>query len=227
MSTQNLPAPVSDDWVPLLEVFSALIPYLVDPDEVVHDIRRALLTGAVHSLRRQTLDGGVSDDVLPRTFWRDIKLIAGRDPAKTGRDTIGLRPPKLDAAVIASIPRRDAIALRNAAEAPLYGIFYLHRAGCVETWPHLAPLLTPVRAAARLSKAKASVIRDEIRNVYDECQKNGTKPPNIKELAEPVEVRLRARGYMATAKRTMEIGKEKEFAERRGQQGKRWRGNKS
>jgi hypothetical protein len=73
-----------------------------------------------------------------------------------------------------------------------------------------------------LKFAKRLTIEDAITWVYDEAEKAGDKPPNIKQLAKPVRARLKALGYKPpSGRQVMEFGAAEKFAKRRGESGKR------
>lgn len=59
-----------------------------------------------------------------------------------------------------------------------------------------------------------------VRRVYDIADKEGEKPPNIREVAEPVQDLLRGNGYKASAIQIQEIAGRSEFAKRRRPRGK-------
>ena len=59
------------------------------------------------------------------------------------------------------------------------------------------------------------MIESEVRRVYDIADKEGKKPPNIKEVAKPVQDLLREKGYTTSAKQIQEIAESPEFAKRR------------
>jgi hypothetical protein len=70
-------------------------------------------------------------------------------------------------------------------------------------------------------QASDTVIRNEIGDVYDEAAAKGEKAPNVLELADQVQPRLKARGFHASKSRIREIGEE--FAHRRGPVGPHFR----
>ena len=65
------------------------------------------------------------------------------------------------------------------------------------------------------------LINIEITAVYDDAEKAGEKPPNIKELADIVFPRLEAKGFRTTKVRIMKLGDDKKHASRRRPIGKR------
>ena len=139
----------------MLEVFWALTHIVGDPEEALHDIRRELLSGQVRSLRRRPLSNGVEDCELDRSFWRDIKLFAGKD---CGRDTFGLRPKSnVDHSIISRC------------------IFYLHRADCLKTWPKLS-FSSPAAAPIEASRGNAGWIAEEARRM----KQDGEIPADIR-----------------------------------------------
>jgi hypothetical protein len=78
--------------------------------------------------------------------------------------------------------------------------------------PSEAPSVTPIRGRPAGSPA----IRDAIRAVYDEAERTGEKPPNINEIAAPVQAKLTADGRGASKRQIQKIADEPEFAARRG-----------
>ena len=74
-------------------------------------------------------------------------------------------------------------------------------------------------ASIKLRPAQDRVIVDEIRRVYDKARIKGTKPPNINEVAEPVQARLREIGQTASAAQIKKIAEHPEFKNRRRQPG--------
>jgi hypothetical protein len=207
--TPSLPPPVADDWIPLLEVFWALTHFIGDPEEALHDIRRTLLRGEVRSLRRRTLnDTGVNDAELARTFWRGIKLLPVPARDDPGRDTIMLQ---LAEGVTPSVDAPD----------PRFGIFYLHRADCIKAWPELAPTST---VEPKVSKHADIAIREEIAQVYERTLAAREKPPNLNELPDLVQPRVRERGHEVSRAHIKRIARE-EFKNQRLMSGKHWRKN--
>jgi hypothetical protein len=71
-----------------------------------------------------------------------------------------------------------------------------------------------------LRPASDSKIDDAITRVYDEAIRNGEKPPNIRELPDPVLQELRKSGYIASGNRIMELGEAADHARRRRKPGK-------
>ena len=76
-------------------------------------------------------------------------------------------------------------------------------------------------APAIFSPASTESIRETIRAVYIHARKRGMKPPNLKEVANPVQQILQRDRYDASAKRIQEIASEKLLAEFRGKTGHR------
>ncbi len=104
----------------LLEVFTLLTDLIGEPNEALHDIWRALISGKVGSLRRRLLsDGGVHDVVLGRTIWRSIRLFGAKD--SHGRQTFVMR-------------------VADEADPTIVGpgcIFFLRRTDVYTMWPQL------------------------------------------------------------------------------------------
>jgi hypothetical protein len=71
-------------------------------------------------------------------------------------------------------------------------------------------------------KAPAAIIKDVLRDVYDTLE----KPPNIKEVAKPVQAGLQERGYTASARRIQAVADSPEFKQRRRLLGKTLRSEK-
>ena len=71
--------PVPSGWVMLAEAFTSVANIVDDPEEAAYELRRALLAGRVHCLRRRFLEAGIEDATLSRPFWRGIKFYAAKD----------------------------------------------------------------------------------------------------------------------------------------------------
>jgi hypothetical protein len=71
-----------------------------------------------------------------------------------------------------------------------------------------------------LKPASERTIKDEIQRVYDIADKEGSKPPNIKEVAKPVQARLQEIRQRATAAQIQKIADRPEFKKRRNPPGK-------
>ena len=59
-----------------------------------------------------------------------------------------------------------------------------------------------------------------IRAVYDQAERDGEKPPNIKELIKPVQAKLAATGLKASGLMIMRVGNEPQHKKRRWEQGR-------
>src|SRR5262249_38403493 len=82
-------------------------------------------------------------------------------------------------------------------------------------------------ASLNLKSASKPMIENEVRRVYDIADKEGKKPPNIKEVAKPVQDLLRGNGYKASAAQIQKIAQRPEFAKRRRSPGKTLKSEKS
>jgi hypothetical protein len=71
-----------------------------------------------------------------------------------------------------------------------------------------------------LKSASERRMIDAVRRVYDIADKEGKKPPNIREVAKPVQDLLRGDRYKASAKQIQEIAERPEFKKRRRAPGK-------
>jgi hypothetical protein len=71
-----------------------------------------------------------------------------------------------------------------------------------------------------LRSASNQQIHDAITRVYDEEERNGRKPPNIRELPEQVEKELRKTGHEASGNRIMRLGEAEQHIKRRRKPGK-------
>lgn len=71
---------------------------------------------------------------------------------------------------------------------------------------------------AQLKTAKKDDIRTEMKAAYDAARAAGEKPPNVKQLPDAVQPRLRARGLYAKKARILDIAPE--FKNRRLPQGR-------
>jgi len=72
----------------------------------------------------------------------------------------------------------------------------------------------------QLKQAPVKMIEGALRHVYDIAEKQGNKPPNIKEVAKPVLDYLQKSSHKATAAKIQEIGNSREFKQRRRPPGK-------
>jgi hypothetical protein len=66
-----------------------------------------------------------------------------------------------------------------------------------------------------LKSASEQRMVDAVRRVYDIADEEGKKPPNIKQVAKPVQGLLKENGYQASAKQIQEIAERPEFKKRR------------
>jgi len=80
--------------------------------------------------------------------------------------------------------------------------------------PSWISVITPT-----LNKASAAMIKDAIQAVYDEAETNNSKPPNVREIVEPVQTRLRQEGFDATGKYIQTLAGDEEFRKRRRKRG--------
>ena len=81
------------------------------------------------------------------------------------------------------------------------------------------------RAPHVFRRASTELVRKTIRAVYIHAQKRRMKPPNLKEIANPVQQILQPDRYHAAAKRIQEIASEKPLAKFRGKTGQRVNGS--
>jgi len=68
--------------------------------------------------------------------------------------------------------------------------------------------------------ASTAMINNAIRCEYDDVKAAGTKPPNIRELGTPVQLRLDRKGFHASKRRIQTLGQAEEFKLRRRPPGK-------
>src|SRR5262245_41414882 len=80
--------------------------------------------------------------------------------------------------------------------------------------------IQPSRSPGQLKPASTAMINEEIRSEYTDAKAAGRKPPNIKEVQAPVQLRLERRGYWASKRRIEHLAKAEEFKEFRRQPGK-------
>ncbi len=85
----------------------------------------------------------------------------------------------------------------------------------------MAPEKPCERAPHIFHRASTELVHDTIRAVYIHARNRGMKPPNLKEIANPVQQILHRDRYDATATRIQEIASEKPLAEFRGKTGQR------
>jgi hypothetical protein len=74
-----------------------------------------------------------------------------------------------------------------------------------------------------LRRALAPLITEKIRSVYDAAVAQGIKPPNLKELCQPVRTLLARDGFQASDQAIQDVASEEEFAARRRPPGARVR----
>jgi hypothetical protein len=79
---------------------------------------------------------------------------------------------------------------------------------------------SPLTPDSELKPANEDRVRAVIRVEYAVCAENGHKPPNVKEIAGPVLIRLRAMGRTASDRLIMRIAGEDEFEALRRKPGK-------
>jgi hypothetical protein len=72
----------------------------------------------------------------------------------------------------------------------------------------------------QLKPASGPMIQDELHRVYDIAAQEGEKPPNINEVAAPVQARLREIGHTASTAQIKGIAERPEFKKRRRPAGK-------
>jgi hypothetical protein len=75
-------------------------------------------------------------------------------------------------------------------------------------------------SALTLKQAPALAIHEAIRTAYSDAEIAGRKPPNIKELPAAVLPLLQAKGYHASGRRIMDLGRTPEHLSKRGAPGK-------
>jgi hypothetical protein len=71
-----------------------------------------------------------------------------------------------------------------------------------------------------LRPASVQKINNAITAVYDEAERTGGKPPNIRELPKPVQEELRKTGHTASGNRIMQLGEAEQHDRRRRKPGK-------
>jgi hypothetical protein len=64
------------------------------------------------------------------------------------------------------------------------------------------------------------MIKSAVRREYERAERQGEKPPNIKEVSKPVQAQLQASGHYASATKIKEIADSPEFKNRRWPPGK-------
>jgi hypothetical protein len=83
-----------------------------------------------------------------------------------------------------------------------------------------ANLLPAAGYASIYRRAPNSRINEKIRAEYDDAETEQRKPPNLREIVEPVQEALRAEGLDASGKHIQELAQAEEFAKRRREPGK-------
>ena len=82
-----------------------------------------------------------------------------------------------------------------------------------------ANLIPNSQPALNYRRAPNSKIIDAIRAEYDEAEASSRKPPNIKQIVEPVQRVLRSEGFDASGKHIQELAKGNQFQNRRRKPG--------
>jgi hypothetical protein len=118
------------------------------------------------------------------------------------------------------ITREEFLRWINAYGHP-QPIFWVGRKTPVETQKDENPGAAAVVEEPPLRQAPEPTIKEAIRAVYDVADQERTKPPNVIELAEPVQRLLAMQGLTASKKRIRDIADQPEFKKRRGPVGKR------
>jgi hypothetical protein len=81
---------------------------------------------------------------------------------------------------------------------------------------------TAPESAATMRPTPESKIEEAISAAYDTAEQEKSKPPNLKEIAKPVQDALRAEGYEASGRRTQKIAEAEKFQRRRRRPGRTW-----
>lgn len=79
--------------------------------------------------------------------------------------------------------------------------------------------LSVVNPTSIFRKAPEAEIKEAIRAVYDLARSNKQKPPNIKEIIEPVQNALRCKGFDTSGKHIQELAGAEEFKKQRRKPG--------
>jgi hypothetical protein len=85
----------------------------------------------------------------------------------------------------------------------------------IEAWLGTNPAAPPLA----FKKAPDAMVRKEIREEYDRAERMNEKPPNVREIIEPVKRALRAKGFDASGNHIQELAGSKEFKELRRKPG--------
>src|SRR5262249_12448954 len=88
------------------------------------------------------------------------------------------------------------------------------------TYPAFWKPTNPEAIQQKRKPASEQMIIAEVRRAYDIAKREGTKPPNINEVAKPVYARLREIGQTASAAQIKRIAERPEFKKRRRPAGK-------
>ena len=80
--------------------------------------------------------------------------------------------------------------------------------------------IQPSRSPGQLKPASTAMINEEIRSEYAAANAAGRKPPNIKEVQAPVQLRLEQKGFFASKRRIEHLAKAEEFKKLRRPPGK-------
>jgi hypothetical protein len=82
-----------------------------------------------------------------------------------------------------------------------------------------ANLLPAAERTSTYSRAPKDMINEKIRAEYDQAETEQWKPPNLREIIEPVQEALRAEGFDTSGKHIQELARAEEFKKRRRKPG--------
>ena len=91
----------------------------------------------------------------------------------------------------------------------------------IEAWLNAGREVPPAPVASEdeLKKASNSKINAEIRAAYDDAERTRQKPPNLVEIVEPVQARLRDQGFKASSAQIQALAEAEEHKKRRRKPG--------
>jgi hypothetical protein len=185
-----------ENWVSLKRYMRAWAASNTSEEESVlwHWAGQAFATGL--------LDSGP----LPKFFLLD--KAGGRVLSPKGPHVFQSLRPLQDAIFISVEGGRDIARLSKLSPPP----------GCSDVTKGATQ---PRRPPTQLPPAPVAMILDELRSEYNRAEAAAEKPPNVKEVSRPVQLKLLQKGYWASRRQIEKLAEAEEFKALRWPPGKR------
>jgi hypothetical protein len=120
--------------------------------------------------------------------------------------------------------RRGFLYDWTAAGAEIYRSVKIKVADLDRLWPTQTSVEHPTEPEQMsLKRAPVETIEAAIRACYEEAKRNGEKPPNVREISEPVQRRLMEQGFEISKNRIEKLAGDSKFKDFRLPAGKRAR----